>query len=234
MKIAGNQPYIFPYIGYFQLINQVDYFISADDYQYIERGWINRNNILVADKPYLITFSVKKDSHNKSICERYYNDKLFIKQYKKLFKLLEFNYKKATYYNDVIELLNRIFSFEDYNVSTFNLNSIKQICKYLDINTKFLNSSDIKKDGNLKRQDKVLEIVEILNANTYINAIGGKMLYSKEKFKERNVDLFFIETNVKGYKQFSQKFVENLSIIDVLMHNSIDEAKELLNQYTLV
>jgi hypothetical protein len=35
MKIAIMQPYLFPYIGYFQLLNAVDLFVIFDDVQYI-------------------------------------------------------------------------------------------------------------------------------------------------------------------------------------------------------
>ena len=62
MKIAVMQPYIFPYIGYFQLINSVDEFIIYDNIQYTKKGWINRNRILVNEKDQLITLPLKKAS----------------------------------------------------------------------------------------------------------------------------------------------------------------------------
>ena len=43
------QPYFFPYIGYWQLINSVDIFVLFDDSQYKRHGWINRNRILKPD-----------------------------------------------------------------------------------------------------------------------------------------------------------------------------------------
>ena len=46
MKLAIMQPYFFPYIGYFSLMDYADYFISFDTAQYISHGWINRNRIL--------------------------------------------------------------------------------------------------------------------------------------------------------------------------------------------
>ena len=45
MKVAIMQPYLFPYIGYFQLIAAVDKFVVYDDVNFIKGGWINRNNI---------------------------------------------------------------------------------------------------------------------------------------------------------------------------------------------
>ena len=63
------QPYFFPYIGYFQLINAVDKFIILDDVNYIKKGWINRNRILLNGKDYLFTIPCEKISQNKLINE---------------------------------------------------------------------------------------------------------------------------------------------------------------------
>ena len=69
MKVGIMQPYFFPYIGYFQLINAVDKFIIYDDVNYINRGWINRNNILVNDAAHLIQVPLIGSSQNKLINE---------------------------------------------------------------------------------------------------------------------------------------------------------------------
>ncbi len=67
MKIAIMQPYIFPYIGYFQLIHAADVFVFYDDVNYINRGWINRNRILLNGKDQLFTIPCKEASQNKLI-----------------------------------------------------------------------------------------------------------------------------------------------------------------------
>jgi hypothetical protein len=69
MKIAIMQPYLFPYIGYFQMINTVDHFVFYDDVNFINRGWINRNRILVNGKDTFITVPLIKASQNKKINE---------------------------------------------------------------------------------------------------------------------------------------------------------------------
>ena len=47
MIAAVEQPYFLPYIGYWQLLNAVDIFVILDDVNYIRRGYINRNSILL-------------------------------------------------------------------------------------------------------------------------------------------------------------------------------------------
>ena len=74
MKLAIMQPYIFPYIGYFQLINAVDKFVVYDNIQFTKKGWINRNRILVNGKDDYITLPLKKDSDYLNVDQRKLSD----------------------------------------------------------------------------------------------------------------------------------------------------------------
>ena len=94
-------------------------------------------------------------------------------------------------------------------------------------------SSDLLKDNTLKGADKVKHICNLLHADTYYNAIGGKELYDKLDFAEQGVDLKFVQTLPIQYKQFNNVFQPNLSLIDVLMFNSREDVNQLLTQYSL-
>ena len=69
MQIAIMQPYFFPYIGYWQLINIVDTFVIFDDVNFIKKGYINRNSILVGGQSQRCTLELIKASQNKLIYE---------------------------------------------------------------------------------------------------------------------------------------------------------------------
>ena len=112
--------------------------------------------------------------------------------------------------------------------------SLIKIAKYLNINTKFLYSSDIKNDKTFKAQDRLIEMSKILNATGYINSIGGIELYDKEVFSQNDINLSFLKTHEISYKQFNNEFAPNLSIIDILMFNSKDNIKNMLNQFQLI
>ena len=64
MKVAIMQPYFMPYIGYFQLLDKVDKFIILDDVNFIKKGWINRNTVLVNGKEFLFSIPLKGISQN--------------------------------------------------------------------------------------------------------------------------------------------------------------------------
>lgn len=229
MKIGIMQPYFMPYIGYFQLIKAVDKYVVYDDVNYIKGGWINRNNLLVSGEIKLFTIILDGASPNKLINQIRIKD-----NFKKLKGTLLMNYSKAPYYKDVINILDKIFSFEDKQLANFISNSIKEINGYLNIKTEIIISSELDKDCNLKGKDKVINICNHLNANEYINAIGGMELYNKEEFRKNGIKLSFIKTEPIKYNQFNNDFIPFLSIIDVLMFNSIEEINNMLDKYTLI
>ena len=73
-----------------------------------------------------------------------------------------------------------------------------------------------------------------MDSKHYINSIGGETLYSKDVFKENGITLSFIKPKLVEYKQFENQFVPWLSIIDVLMFNSVEKTREMLQEYELI
>lgn len=227
------QPYLFPYIGYFQLINSVDEFVIYDNIQYTKKGWINRNRILVDNKDQLLTIPLQKDSDYLNIIDRKIAGS-WVEDRKKLVNVLKSSYSKAPYFKEAFELIQECLLCDKNNLFEFILNSLNKINLYLEINTPIITSSTLNIDHNLKSQDKVLAICNSQQANTYINAIGGVNLYNKEIFKNKNINLNFIKSEKIEYKQFTENFIPWLSIIDVLMFNPKEKIKEYLNNYTLI
>ena len=232
MIIGIMQPYFFPYIGYWQLINTVDKFIIYDDVNYIKGGWINRNKILMNGEGRFITLQLNGASSHKHINET----EIFTSDiYKRKFlKTLETYYRKAPYYQDVIPIINSIVLQDEKILSRYLELLIRRVCDYLAIKTELIVSSEIVKKNELKGQDKVLEICNLIGAKVYINAIGGKQLYSSGDFAARGVALKFIQSGNIKYRQFENDFIPNLSIIDVMMFNPVESIITMLDEYELI
>jgi hypothetical protein len=231
-KIAIMQPYFFPYIGYFQLLNSVDEFIIYDNIQYTKKGWINRNRILVNNKDLLITLPIKKDSDYLNVVERKLSES-WDKDKNKMLNVIKSSYSKSPYFQETVELISKCLNNPEINLFRFLYDSIVLISNYLDIKTPIIISSTINANHNLKSQDKVLSLCKEQNAEIYINSIGGVELYDKKTFKQNNIDLYFIKPNPINYKQFNNEFIPWLSIIDTMMFNSKEQIKEYLNNYIL-
>lgn len=220
MSVAIMQPYFFPYLPYWQLINSVDTFVIYDDVSFRKKSYITRNNILLNNTPYQINLELVKASQNKLI-----KDIIIYKKPEKLLKTIYHAYSKEKYFKAVYELIEHAIMQEEKRLNLFLGNIIKLICDYLKIKKSILYSSSIQKNNNLKGQDKIIDIVNILNKRVYINAIGGQDLYGFEFFKKHNITLKFIKSNQHS---------KNLSIIDLMMLNSIDAIQNYLLQFTLI
>ena len=231
MKLAIMQPYLFPYIGYFQMMHAVNMFVLLDDVNYIKQGWVNRNRILLNGKDHFLTVPIKNASQNKHIIETFIHDDNNWKS--KMLKTVEFAYKHAPNFNSVFPLVESIIKNPEKNISKFNLYSLTSIAKFLDIRTQIIDSSTIYKNSHLKAQDKIINICRQENKTQYINSYGGNSLYSKESFKANNIDLFFIKPGSFEYKQFSNEFIPCLSIIDTMMFVTKEKIQSKLSSYSL-
>lgn len=233
-KVAIMQPYLFPYLGYFQLVHAADYFVFYDDVAFIRRGWINRNRMLCNGRDQLFTVPVIKSSLESEIknvsCEitKIWRDKFF--------KNIEYNYKKCPHFSDVMAIIENVMGLGVQPISELAESSIRSVCQYLGIEKSFLNSSAFSPETKgINRTDRLCTITKKLGLSQYLNLSGGKALYTKEDFANRDVSLFFVESKSVYYDQHSVKeYVPNLSIIDVLMNDSEFEARELISGYNII
>jgi hypothetical protein len=228
MKLAIMQPYLFPYLGYFQLIQAVDAFVVYEDVNFINRGWINRNNILVQGKPHLFTLDLVGASQNKLV-----NAISVGTNSEKLLKTIRQSYIKAPMFASVFPLVEDILVQQEKNLARFLEYQLRVVCEYLGLYPRWHVSSQLSKNPALRGQAKVLAICEALGASHYINAPGGGALYDKDVFAKCGVQLSFIKPKAVSYQQYGNEFVPNLSIIDVLMFNSREQCGKLLGEYEL-
>ena len=234
MKVAIMQPYFFPYIGYFQLINAVDEFVVYDNIQFTKKGWINRNRILVNGKEEYFSLPLKKDSDFLNICERYLADS-WPEERKKMLNRIKESYRKAPHFERVFTVIESALLFEKKNLFEFIFNTILVIKDYLKIKTPLIISSSLLIDHSSKSENKVLEISKARKSTTYLNPIGGLELYSRKNFENEGIKLVFHKSNEIIYKQYDNGFIPFLSIIDVMMFNSIEKIQPFLESfYTLI
>lgn len=232
MRLGIMQPYFLPYLGYWQLLNAVDIFVIYDNIEFSKRGWFHRNNILLNGQPKMFSIPLKKDSDSLHVRERY----LATESQKDISKILgqiRSAYSKAPLFSAVYPLVEECFNYSSTNLFDYINHSIRKVCNYLDISTSLVVSSQLAIDHDLKAQNKVLAICKDLQATEYVNVISGESLYQKEEFARFGILLKFIKMQEIGYTQFSNEFVPNLSIIDVMMFNQISEIQDLLAKYSL-
>ncbi len=208
------QPYFFPYIGYFQLINLCDKFVIYDDIQFTKRGWINRNRILARGEPLTITIPVAKDSDFLDICRREVSADF---KSAKMINIFRESYRGAPFWTKQEQMLGEVLGSSDRNLFGFVANSLRELVCRLEIDTELVVSSTLHVDPKLAGQERVVATCQAIGATDYVNPIGGRELYTRSYFAEHGIELSFLKSKLTPYDQGGAPWVEALSIIDMMM-----------------
>lgn len=226
-SIAVMQPYIFPYFGYFKLIASVDHFIFYDNVQYINRGYIHRNKILINSEPKYFNFQIdKKDQFNNI-------DEVKLKNYTqakdKLLNKLFFSYKKAPFFEEIYKTIENLLTRDFSYISDLNCYTLEELSNSLSLGTVFSRSSELALDSfyKLSKEDKLEALMKKEEAISIVMPSGSKELY-KHWNPSDGREKHTLEIPKFTYKQFSNEFVNYLSIIDVLMFNGFENTSKAL------
>ena len=253
MKLGIMQPYFFPYLGYFQLISAVDRFILYDNVNYIKKGWVNRNRLIIQGQPHFIVVPILAQSSYSKI-----RDIKIDKRQRLVSRLVDtvsLAYKRAPYFDDVFPRIKDLLEDATDHLAELNCLSIRSIAEFLDIPTDIVTNTSnyetlerdlLDADSDVRASylglqglpdTKTMRIFSMCRgegANTFINAIGGQALYNKDVFKRNGIDLWFVKTLQHSYRQRCDGFFPGMSIIDVLMNCGKVGTQELLGAYELV
>lgn len=230
MKVSLMQPYLFPYVGYFQLVYASDIFVSYDLAQYIRRGWINRNRYLNQGRITMFSINVVKQDITTRILDKKISDSFKLKK-SKILRAIEQSYSKSRYFSYFFPVFEKVIMLDTDSISEIALSSIRGVFDYLGVERSIEKSSNLVSvlDNNKTAMEKVVDIVSVLGCATYLNMIGGKELYDSDFFHQNGMDLKFITHRIDEYQQNSSEFIPGLSIIDMLMNVSRDEAISFLS-----
>ncbi|MBF0146998.1 MAG: WbqC family protein [Magnetococcales bacterium] len=231
--VAVMQPYLFPYVGYWQLVSIADCFIVYDDVNFIKKGWVHRNRILINGKPFLFTVPLRRPSQNVRICDTWICSDIDWRG--KLLKMIQTAYRKRPFYHEVFPIVEEIIMYGSNHLSDFLLHQLHVMLDRLKIHTHIVNSSLQYHNSDLKGMARIIDICKHENASVYVNLTGGMSLYDPESFKNHGIDLRFVEDIQLSYDQIQQEsFISRLSIIDVLMHVGFGRIGTYLDAFRLI
>ncbi|CAN7438113.1 WbqC family protein [Pseudoduganella sp. LjRoot289] len=226
MKLAIMQPYFAPYLGYFQLMAAVDRFVLLDDVNFINRGWINRNRILVGGREHLITIPLRGASQNQRINQIALGEETPWRA--KLLKTIEQAYRKAAFYEETMPLVRDMLACPETELAPYLHASLAALHAWLDLSCRIVPSSAIYGDTGLKGAERIRDICVQEQAAIYINPPGGKDLYAPADFSALGIELRFLKPRLDEYGQCGAPFTPGLSIIDVLMHQGRTATRQAL------
>lgn len=226
MKLAIMQPYLFPYLGYFQLVAAVDTFVFYDDVNFIKNGWINRNRLVLAGEVRYITVPLAGASPYRKINQVGVQPPELWQR--KVLESIRQSYARAPFFAPVFALVSQVLTHGGSEIGEMAKASILAVAGYLNVHARFVDSSSVYANGALSGTDRVLDICRQERATHYVNLPGGRALYAASPFHAQGLELGFVDTRLPTYPQFSKSFQPGLSIIDVLMFNSPEASRSLL------
>jgi len=226
------QPYFFPYLGYWQLLNLVDRFVIYDDVNYIQRGWVNRNRILINGAPSYLTLPLSNASQNKLICEISIDQTA--KWRAKMLKSIEGAYRKSPFYAEIFPVVENIIRYENANLSDFLKHQIFKLAEYIGIETQIVESSRGYSNTVLSGQERIIDICRREQASVYVNPEGGVTLYDSAAFVAEKLSIQFLKSNTRCYRQRSESFVPHLSVVDTLMAEGRDGVRAFLEDFVII
>lgn len=237
-RLAGHQAYFFPYIGYFTVLNAVDIFVYADSLQYEKKSWMNRNRIISEDGSIrYFNVPVKRSTVATPANEKEIS---YDKDWEgTILNQLGYYKKRAPYYADVVDLLQTLFQKKYDVISDLSVASVEIILKYLSIEKKTFKMSELINNPPYELAPDewgiyACRFFEADGIDTFTNAPGGKEFYDTEKYRNSGLNIEFLQNNLRAYDQGLDTFAEGLSIIDVLMFNTVDEVRDMIEDYRVL
>lgn len=244
MTVGMQQPYLFPYLGYWQMVNAVDTFIIGDYSHMIMDGWIHQNRLLVRyGNPiyFRLKLAHKRSAYMRPICEVDIEQSSRIKWNAEFMRTLAANYSKSPYYEETMALIVPLIENNEANLSNFLANQIQAVASHLDMTTSIVRGKDVlqSEEYGLPIMEKFQILRDRLGFETWLSLSNGAHYYTKEMMAEIGIDIRFHQfDSTVTYPQIGvrkgEPHIPYLSIIDVLMNCGKEGTKALLDKYTVV
>lgn len=234
MKLAIMQPYFFPYIGYFSLMEYADEFILFDTAQYDRKGWMNRNRILKPKEGWqYIRAGVVKPAFRATIQEVVLAGDPGWKD--TIVRQLEHYKGTAPHYEETVALVASSLAKPASTLTELNRNTLAAVRDALGIECPINVFSEMDLElGEVQHAGQwALRISEAAGAKEYVNPPGGKDIFDAKDFGQAGIKLTFLTNELTEYNQHRNVFEAGLSIIDTLMFCSPEERRTMLNNYIL-
>lgn len=225
--VAAMQPYLFPYLGYFQLIEHADVFVLGDDYPWVRAGWINRNRILDRGEPAMFTLSVVAAPASEPIAGRSVSDQ-YTRERRALLGRLTHAYARAPFARDVLPLVEQWLPASERRLLAILHATLTGVCGYVGITTP-IELSSARPTTDFRGVERVTRLVTAFGGTRFLNPPGGRDLYRRSEFEAKGLDLAFLDPALPVYPQVGAgPFVPSLSILDLLMNVSREHIREMV------
>jgi WbqC-like protein family len=217
LRVAIAQPTYLPWLGYFDLIDQVDAFVVLDNVQFEKQSWQQRNRIKTPSGLQWLTVPVVfRGRFGQLINQVEIRDHEFWRNH---LRAIELNYRRAPFFENYFpELTQRLQSAAGAQLADMNVRLIEWFMSILEIRTPLFFSSQLDQVG--KRTELLANICSHLGATQYISPIGSAayLLEEIDLLQCRSIEVFFHNYEHPQYQQRFPPFIPYASILDLIFN----------------
>jgi hypothetical protein len=227
VKIAIAQPTYLPWLGYFDLLDQVDQFVLLDSVQFEKQSWQQRNRIKTPTGLQWLTVPVVfRGKLGQRIADVEIREREFWRDH---IRAIELNYRRAPYFDEYFEALSKVLASETAHGSLSRLTTemLGWFAQTIGLKTPTIRSSELPVQG--KRTDLLAAICVSLGADAYLSPLGSAeyLLGEMTILTGRGIEVTFHHYDHPIYKQMFPPFVPFASVLD-LMFNEGERALEII------
>ena len=227
--VVIHQPDFVPYLGFFHRFLHADFYIALDHVQYVNgssRAWTHRDKIKTAQGEKWLTLSVKKAPRDTAINRIALSTDTGWRQDN--LRLLEQNYRKAPYYNELMPEIERLYAQPFHLLCDFNMASIEMLMDMFDVRIPWVWSSSLDPLGT--KNELLVDLLHKVSATHYLSGVGAQDYFQPEPFAKAGIEVIWQDFTHPVYAQQFGEFVPYLSALDVLFNHGKMASREILRR----
>lgn len=216
--VAIHQPNFLPWLGYFAKIAACDVFIVMDNAQFPKTGgsWTNRVKMRIGGEAAWVTVPIVRAYHGvRTVKEMEIDDRSPWRA--KLLKTVRMSYARATHFEEVYPLIEKLVTYPSASLSEFNLFGVREISAALGIDTtKLVVGSQLNAPGTATTL--LINMVRAVSGTIYLCGGGAAGYQDDDQFAAEGIQLRYQAFSHPEYQQRAgDPFLAGLSIVDTLM-----------------
>lgn len=227
--VVIHQPDFAPYLGFFHRFLHADFYIALDHVQYVNgssRAWTHRDKIKTAHGEKWLTVSVRKASRDTPINQIELSTDIDWRENN--LRLLEQNYRKAPYYDELMSEIERLYAQPFSMLCNFNMALIEMLMDMLDVRIPWVWSSSLGPVGT--KNELLVDLLQKVSATHYLSGVGARDYFQSEPFAKAGIEVVWQKFTPPLYTQQFGEFVPYLSVLDILFNHGILASREILRR----
>ncbi len=218
MKIAIAQPTYLPWLGYFDLLDQVDRFVLLDTVQFEKQSWQQRNRIKTPTGLQWLTVPVVfRGRLGQRIVDVEIREAEFWRDH---LRAVELNYRRAPFFQQYYPAWSDLLrsGSSGLRLAELNIGLLRWFAEVLQIKTPILRSSELPVQG--KRTDLLASICSWAEATTYVSPLGSAVYLLEELplLTDHGIEVVFQHYEHPEYRQQFPPFQPYAGVLDLLFN----------------